>query len=140
MNPNALDTTNVWLAVIALVSVVEVLALAAGGFLAFRLYRRVTTVLEEIERKHVAPLSQRVSAVVDDARAVVARVQGIEHQVADAIHRVDESAVRTVATVKARMWPLVGLARGVRAAIAAATAGTGPSGRTGATGGYALGK
>lgn len=122
MNPDALGTTNLWLGIIATVTVIEFLALAVAAFMAYRFYVRATTVLEEVERRHVAPVAARVTAILEDVKGITARVQNVEAQVSDMIHRVDTSAARTMANVKARMWPIVGVVRGVRAAIATAAA------------------
>lgn len=140
MTPDALDTTNIWLAIIALVSLIEFLALAAAGFVGFRLYRRATVVLEDLERQHVAPLTARVTAILDDVKNIAERVQGYEHQLSDVVHRVDASADRAVATVKARLWPFVGIARGMRAAVSAATAPDTRTHRGGTTEELAVGK
>lgn len=122
MNPDALSTTNVWLGIIAIVTLIEFLALAGAVFMAYRLYVRATAALAEVERRHVAPVAARVTAILEDVKGITARVQSVETQVSDMIHRVDTSAARTVATVKSRLWPIVGVARGVRAAIATAAA------------------
>lgn len=122
MTPDALGTTNLWLGIIAVVTLIEFLALCGAAFMAYRLYVRATTVLEEVERRHVAPVAARVSAILEDVQGITARVQNVEAQVTGMIHRVDTTAARTVANVKARMWPIVGVARGVRAAIATAAA------------------
>jgi len=71
-----LATTNALLGVMAAVSVLEALALiglAGGGYL---LYRRVMRVLADIEARHVAPASARVSAILDDVKVVTAVVKG----------------------------------------------------------------
>ena len=122
MTPDALGTTNLWLGIIAIVSLIEFLVLAGAAFMAYRFYVRATTMLEEVERRHVAPVAARVTAILDDVKGITARVQNVETQVTDMIHRVDSSAARTVANVKSRLWPIVGVARGVRAAIATAAA------------------
>jgi hypothetical protein len=65
-----LTTTNRLLAVMAAVSVLEVLAIAGlmlGGFL---IYRRLIRLLNEIEGRHVAPAASRLNAILDDLKAV----------------------------------------------------------------------
>jgi hypothetical protein len=68
-------TINVWLAITAVVTMVEVLlaiAIVIGGYL---VYRRVMVVVGELERRQVAPLVSRVSGILDDVNVVTARVR-----------------------------------------------------------------
>jgi hypothetical protein len=71
-----LSTTNVMLGIMAAVSILEALALLAliGGGLLF--YRRLTQLLAGIEERHVAPVSSRVNAILDDVKGVSATVKG----------------------------------------------------------------
>ena len=71
-----LSTTNALLGIMALVSVLEGLALIAlmgGGFL---LYRRVTQLIAGIEQRQIAPVTTRVTAILDDMKAVSVVVRG----------------------------------------------------------------
>jgi len=71
-----LSTTNALLGVMAVVSVLEglaLLALIAGGFL---LYRRVTRLIEGIEERQIAPVTSRVNAILDDVKGVTTVVRG----------------------------------------------------------------
>lgn len=71
-----LSTTNVLLGIMAAVSILEALALLAliGGGLLF--YRRLTQLLAGIEERHVAPVSSRVNAILDDVKGVSSTVKG----------------------------------------------------------------
>jgi hypothetical protein len=65
-----LTTTNVLLAILALVAVLEALAVVgmlAGGFL---LFRRLTKLLGDIEERRVAPAAAKVNAILDDVKSV----------------------------------------------------------------------
>jgi len=71
-----LSTTNALLGIMAVVSVLEALALIAlivGGFL---FYRRLTQAIAGIEARHIAPVSSRVNAILDDVRGVSTVVRG----------------------------------------------------------------
>jgi hypothetical protein len=60
----------------AVVSVLEALALIAligGGFF---FYRRLTQVIAGIEERHIAPVSSRVNAILDDVKGVSTVVRG----------------------------------------------------------------
>ncbi len=74
MTPD-LATTNALLGIMAAVSLLEalaLLALLAGGFL---LYRRVIRLIGGIEERHVAPVTARVNAILDDVKAVTAVIK-----------------------------------------------------------------
>lgn len=116
-----LGTTNLLLGIMAAVSVLEALALigvAAGGFI---IYRRVTTLIDELERRQVAPAMARVNAILDDVKGVTARVKEETERVDQAIRttmdRVDDTADRVRYNVRAKTSRLVGLLRGLRVAI-----------------------
>jgi hypothetical protein len=71
-----LSTTNALLGIMAVVSVLEALALIAiigGGLL---LYRRLAQVIAGIEERHIAPVSTRVNAILDDVKGVSTVVRG----------------------------------------------------------------
>ena len=70
-----LGTTNALLAIMAVVSLLEVLALiglVVGGFV---LYRRVVQVITRIEERQVAPVAARVNAILDDVKGVTSVVR-----------------------------------------------------------------
>jgi len=67
-----LTTTNVLLGILATVSVVEMLAALALLAAVFMLIRRVTLAIEGIEVRQVAPMTNRVNAILDDVKDVTA--------------------------------------------------------------------
>ena len=71
-----LSTTNALLGIMAVVSVLEALALIAiiGGGLFF--YRRLAQVIAGIGERHIAPVSTRVNAILDDVKGVSTVVRG----------------------------------------------------------------
>jgi hypothetical protein len=120
MEPS-LATTNTWLGIMAVVSVLEALVLigaAIGGYLA---YRRIMQLLAELEARQVAPAMGRVNAILDDVKTVSDKVKAETLRMDDAIRstmdRVDHTAGRVRTNVRARTSRLVGFVRGARAAI-----------------------
>jgi uncharacterized membrane protein HdeD (DUF308 family) len=71
-----LATTNILLGIMAMVSVLEALAVIAllGG--AYMLYRRILELLKGIEERQVAPVAARVNAILDDVKGVTSVVEG----------------------------------------------------------------
>jgi len=111
-----LTTTNVWLAIIALVSLIEFLAVVTIAFLAFRLYKRTTALIDRVEETYVVPLNAKANAVIGEAQAIVARVRGLEERVRGIVGRTEETVGR-VASVAQHAWPVVGTWRAVAAAL-----------------------
>ena len=70
-----LSTTNAFLGIMAVASVVQllgVLAVCAGLFL---VTRRITQLLNTVEERQLAPAAARVNAVLDDVKAITSHVK-----------------------------------------------------------------
>jgi len=116
-----LGTTNLFLGVMAAVSIIEALAIigiAVAGFLA---YRRVMDLTAGLEARQIAPVMARVNTILDDVKAVSAKVKEETERVDDAIHRtmdrVDDTADRVRSNVRAKTSRVVGMVRGLRVAL-----------------------
>ncbi|MBA3639732.1 MAG: hypothetical protein M3541_05680 [Acidobacteriota bacterium] len=120
MTPD-LGTTNMWLAIMAIVSVLEALLLigiGVGGFLA---YRRATQLVSDLESRQVAPLREKVEAILGDVKTVTASVsqqtERVNHAISGTMERVDDTADRVKGSVRDKMNQAVGMARGIRAIV-----------------------
>jgi hypothetical protein len=120
MTPD-LGTTNLWLGIIAAVSVLEALLIIGIGVAAFKAYRRVMTVVNRLEEEQVAPAMARVNAILDDVKGVSAKVrqetERMDHAIRNTMDRVDDTADRVRSNVRARTSRLVGIVRGARVAL-----------------------
>jgi hypothetical protein len=116
-----LHTTNVLLGIMAAVSVLEGLLLIGLGVGGFVMYRRVMTLVTDLEARQVAPLREKVDAILTDVHAITARVskqtERVDHAVTGTIDRVDETAARVRAGVHDKVGQAAGVVRGVRAVI-----------------------
>ena len=116
-----LATTNVLLGIMAAVSLLQGLLILGVGLGAWKAYRMVGALAEGIEQRHVEPAMARVNAILDDVKAVSATIKSETERVDHAIHRtmdrVDDTAERVKRGVRAGTSPVVGVARGVRAAV-----------------------
>jgi hypothetical protein len=116
-----LDTTNMWLAVMAIVSVLEALLLIGIGVGGFLIYRRVMGLVNDLEVRQVQPLRERVDAILADVKAVTARVsqqtERVDHAISGTMDRVDVTAERMKSTVAEKVNRAAGIVRGVRAVI-----------------------
>ena len=94
------------------------IGIGVGGFV---VYRRVMTLVNELEAKHVAPAMVRVTAILDDVKDVTARVkeetERVDHAIRSTIERVDDTADRVRWNVRAKTSRVVGFVRGLRVAI-----------------------
>ena len=116
-----LQTTNVALIIMAVVSVLEALLLIGIGVGGFLMYRRVMQLVNDLEARQIAPLREKVEGILGDVKAVTARVNSEAERVDQAIHgtidRVDHTAEHLKSSVMDKVNNAAGMVRGVRAAI-----------------------
>jgi hypothetical protein len=117
----SLGTTNLLLGVIAICAALEALLIIGMGIAGFLMYRRMMLLASETQEKYLEPAMARINAILEDMKGVSARVKEETDRVDQAIRvtmdRVDDTADRVRSNVKARTSRLVGVMRGVRAAI-----------------------
>jgi hypothetical protein len=90
----SLATTNVLLGILAVVSLLEALAIIGFFLGAFLVYRRIARVIGGIEERRVAPTAARVNAILDDIKVVTstvkdeaARAEWVVSRLVDSIQR-----------------------------------------------------
>jgi uncharacterized protein YoxC len=116
-----LGTTNLILGIMAAVSVLEalvIIGMGVGGYLA---YRRVMDLVNGIEERQVAPAMARVNAILDDVKAVSAKLkeeaERVDYAIRSTMNRVDDTADRVRSNVRAKTSRIVGIVRGARVAL-----------------------
>ncbi len=107
-----LGNINLWLGMLAIASVVQVLALAAMAIFAYRLYAQTLSTLADLERRHVEPLTRRVNGVLDGVSAQVDRVKDVGDGISHAAN-----------VVKSTVLPGWAVTQGVLAAVSSFRAG-----------------
>jgi hypothetical protein len=116
-----LQTTNTALIIMAVVSVLEAVVLLGIGIGGFLVYRRIMQLVNDLEARQIAPIREKVDAILGDVKAVTARVNSEAERVDDAIHgtinRVDNTAEHLRSSVMDKVNYAAGIVRGVRAAI-----------------------
>lgn len=110
MTPEGLGTTNVWLAILAISSLVQLLMVVGLLVGTFLFYRRIEATVNRIKQEQIAPVTARAHKVIDEVEHAMARFRSIGEGVGNA-----------ATAVSTRLWPVIGLARGVRAGLAALT-------------------
>jgi len=116
-----LATTNLLLGIMAAVNVLEGLVIIGAAIAGFMAYKNVMEVVNGIEARQVAPAMMKVNAILEDVKAVSAKVKEETERVDYAIHstmdRIDTTADRVRSNVRAKTSRFVGFVRGLRVAI-----------------------
>lgn len=116
-----LATTNLILGIMAAVSVLEALVIIGLGVAGFMAYRRVMTLVHDLESRQVAPAMARVNAILDDVKGVTTRVkeetERVDQAINTTIERIDDTADRVRTNVRAKTSRVIGIVRGTRVAI-----------------------
>ena len=112
-------TVPVW--IIALVSLFQALLFIGMGVAGYLVYSRVMTLITDLEARQIAPIREKVDAILTDVKAITARVsqqtERVDHAITGTIDRVDDTAARVSAGVHERVNQVAGVVRGVRAVI-----------------------
>jgi hypothetical protein len=115
----SLQTTNIWLGILAIVSLLEFLMILGVGLLAFRLYREAMSTIQTIERAHVAPLRARVDLLLDQVEIMTDTVKHAQESVSDTLRHVTGAGTLVAGAVKAKAWPILGIIQGLKSAASA---------------------
>ena len=111
--------TPLW--IMAGLSILEALLLIGMGIGGYLVYSRVMALVNDLEARQIAPIREKVDAILVDVKSVTARVahqtERVDHAVTGTINRVDETATRVRASVFDRVNQATGVGRGVRAVI-----------------------
>lgn len=135
MPTSSMDTTNTWLAVMAIAIIVQTLLMLGIAIIAWRAMGQAADAVKQLEARHLVPLSarvtavsERVTAVADDVQEVITRVRRADDAVRAQLDRLDNvahvagHAIGTAGhAIGAKVWPVVGLSRAVGAAFKAFT-------------------
>jgi hypothetical protein len=127
--PTSMDTTNTWLAVMAIAIVVQTLLLMGIAIVAWQALGKATEAMKDLEARHLAPLNARITAVstrvtevAEDVQEVIGRVRRADDAVRAQLDRFDSAAHVAGHAIGAKVWPVVGLSRAIGAALKAFTA------------------
>jgi hypothetical protein len=116
-----LNSLSIPLWIMAVVSVLQALLLIGMGIAGYLAYSRVMTLVNDLEARQIAPLREKVDAILADVKSVTARVsqqtERVDHAISGTIDRVDDTAARVRAGVHDRVSQAAGVVRGIRAVI-----------------------
>jgi hypothetical protein len=118
MDPSAVSVP-LW--IMAVVSVLQALVLIAIGVAGYLVYSRVTTLIADLEARQIAPIREKVDTILDDVKAITARIsqqtERVDQAITGTIDRVDDTAARVRAGVYDKVSQAAGVVRGARAVI-----------------------
>ncbi len=109
-----LTWTNTWLAILAMISLIQFLIMCVAGFLAYRMYQQAMTTIEAVERLHIAPLRARVDGILDQVQVVTEKVRHLQDSMSDALRHVAGTGTAVAGAVKSKTWPIVGIFQGIK--------------------------
>ena len=119
--PGDLSTTNMLLAIMAVVSALEALVVVAVGIAGWRAYTQVMGLANDLEQRHIAPVRIQVDAILADVKDVTARVKDetdrVDYAIRTTIDRVDDTADRVRLQVRQKTSRVLGFIFGVRSMI-----------------------
>ncbi len=118
MDPSSLSVP-LW--IMAVVSMLQALLLIGMGVAGYMLYARVTTLMADLEARQIAPMREKVDAILTDVKGITARVsqqtERVDQAITGTIDRVDDTAHRVRLGVHDKVSQVTGIVRGVRAVI-----------------------
>ena len=112
-----LATTNLWLAILAVASTVQLLIIVAAAVIMFRAYKRAWTSIDALEHEQIRPLLLRVNVLIDDLQDITARARNVDDAVRAKLEGVESVLQSTKSVVQDRIWPVVGVLRAMRAGL-----------------------
>ncbi len=113
-----LQMTNVWLGIIAVVTLLQFLGVCIVAYMAFRRMERAERSIDGLIAE-VRPLLRRTTLAFDDAADLAERLRRADASIRETVDRVTVGIDRAKTIALARFWPALGLARGLRAAASA---------------------
>jgi len=110
-----IETTNLFLGIMAGVSLVQLLMLIAALVVGFRAYRTLSARFDVFDEQRLAPLAQKAQAVVEDVQRLTSQVatqtERVEHAISQTAERFEERAERVRSNVRRRVVPMVAAVR-----------------------------
>ena len=117
------SSLSVPLWIMAVVSVLQALLLIGIGVAGYLVYSRVMKLAADLEARQIAPIREKVDAILADVHGITARVnqqtERVDEAITGTIDRIDDTAARVRAGVFYRVNRMAGVVRGVRAVIMA---------------------
>ena len=118
MTPEQASNINTWLAVLAIASAIQVIALAVVALVVYRISAKATATMDRVEQQ-IEPVKRRVTEVLDSVNHEVARLRRAGDRVEDSMAAVSHGVSAATSAVKTAVLPGWAVTRGVMAAVSA---------------------
>jgi uncharacterized protein YoxC len=109
-----LGTTNLWLAALTVTVILQAIGLAILAVSVMRLMRRAQDVLDRADAT-IGPLAIKAGAALDEIHELTSAARRAEQTIRSTTETVGAGVQVARAFVNRRFWPILGVARGVRA-------------------------
>jgi hypothetical protein len=110
-----IETTNLFLGIMAGVSLLQFLMLVTALIVGYRAYRRVSERFDLFDQERLAPIAEKAQAVVQDVQRLTSQVASQTERVEQALNhtaeRFEERAERVKTNVRRRVVPMVAAVR-----------------------------
>jgi hypothetical protein len=118
MTPEQASNINMWLAILAIASAIQVAALAAVAVVVYRMSAKAGATMDRVEQQ-IEPGKRRVTEVLDNVTQEVGRLRGVGDRVEDSVSAVGHGVSAATSAVKHAVLPGWAATRGVMAAVSA---------------------
>ena len=118
MTPEQASNINTWLAVLAIASAVQVLAMVVVALVVYRMSTKASATMDRVEQQ-IEPVKRRVFEVLDSVNDQVERLRRVGDKVEDGVSAVGHGVSAATSAVKHAVLPGYAATRGVMAAISA---------------------
>jgi hypothetical protein len=120
MTPEQASTINMWLAILAIASAIQVAAMVVVAMVVYRMSAKASATMERVEQQ-IDPVKRRVTEVLDNVNQEVARLRRVGDRVEDSVSAVGHGVSAATSAVKTAVLPGWAVTKGVLAAVSAFT-------------------
>ena len=120
MTPEQASSINTWLAILAIASAIQVIALAVVAMVVYRMSTKASATMDRVEQQ-IEPVKRRVTEVLDSVNSEVARLRRAGDRVEDSMAAVSHGVNAATSAVKTAVLPGWAVTKGVMAAVSAFT-------------------
>src|SRR5690242_17966382 len=111
------STSNIWLAILAVATVVETTVIIAVLVIMARSMQRLTDQVQRLQRDHLEPIVGRLNAIADDVQDGIGRLRSADDEIRHVVARGVNGTAQAVRLARNQMWPAFGMVRGAAAVV-----------------------
>jgi hypothetical protein len=111
------SSANTWLAILAIATVVETIAIIAVLVMTARMVQRMNDQMQRLQRDHIEPMVTKLSAIADDVQDGIGRLRSADDEIRHVVSRGVNGTAQVVRMARNQMWPAYGVVRGAAAVV-----------------------